>query len=189
MMQAWAKPLPALLVFCALRPGGPCLSRPALSRPVPAFTLPDLGGKPRALADFRGRPVALFFFCDCDSCRRCALAWGEAQRSGALPPLPSVIVFSGDAAAAKRFREEAGLDAAQTTMLTDPTDRIADRYQAPVCPRVFVLNAAGGLRYTNNERGTDPQTMPAAVLVSRIVSAARAAQAPPPGPRKPTHAP
>ena len=188
-MQAWARPFLAMLVFLVLLPAGPCLSRPTLARPTPAFTLPDLGGKPRTLAEFHGRPVALFFFCGCDACRRCAVAWGDAQRSGALAPLPSVIVFSGDAAAAKRFREEAGLEAAQTTMLTDPADQVADRYQVPVCPRVFVLNAAGDLRYTNNERGTDPQTMPAAVLVSRIVSAVRAAQSPPPRPRKPTHAP
>jgi len=143
---------------------------------APAFTLPDLTGKSRTLAEFRGRRVTLFFFCGCDVCHRCAVTWADAQRSGSLPPsLSTVIAFSGDAATAHRFLTGTGLDASQTILLTDPQDKIADIYNAPVCPRVFVLNAQGRVRYTNNELGTDPQTMPAAVLVSRIISAVRTA--------------
>lgn len=154
-----------------------CVGAPAaLSsavRPAPSFTLPDLAGKPRTLTAFRGRPVALFFFCGCDACHRCALTWGDAQRSGSLPPMQTLIVFSGDTETAHRFLLETGLDSSQTTMLIDPQDKVADMYHAPICPRVFVLNAQGLLRYTNNEAGTDSQTMPAAVLVSRIISAVR----------------
>ena len=156
----------------------PPSERSGLLAPTPSFRLPDLQGKTRTLAEFHGRPVALFFFCGCEACHRCAKIWADVQRSGALPATPSVVVFSGDADAARLFLAETGMDPLQTTMLTDPKDEVAEVYHAPVCPRLFVLDRRSRLRYTNNERGTDPQTMPAAVLVSRAISAFRAADAP-----------
>jgi peroxiredoxin len=158
----------------------PSAAKPALTPPVPGFHLPDLQGKTRSLSEFGGHPAALFFFCGCDSCHRCAKLWADVQRSGTLPNTPTVVVFSGEAEAARSFLAETGLDPAQTTLLTDPKDDVAAVYHAPVCPRIFVLDKRTHLRYTNNERGTDPQTMPAAVLVSRAISAFRAADTPAP---------
>lgn len=157
----------------------PASPKPADVHAVPGFTLPDLSGKPRRLTEFRGKTVALFFFCGCDACHRCAKTWADVQSSGVLPGTPTVIVFSGETASAQSFLAETGLDAAQTTMLTDPKDTVAEAYHAPVCPRVFALDRHAGLRYTNNERGTSPQTMPAAVLVSRAITALQAAVFPP----------
>jgi peroxiredoxin len=153
-------------------------AKPVSAPPVPGFHLPDTQGKTRALSEFAGRPVALFFFCGCDACHRCAKLWADVQRSGALPNTPTVVVFSGEAEAARSFLAETGLDPTQTTLLTDPKDDVAAVYHAPVCPRLFVLDRKTHLRYTNNERGTDPQTMPAATLVSRAISAFRAADMP-----------
>ena len=158
----------------------PTAAKCVLAPPVPGFHLPDMQGKTRTLSEFGGHPVALFFFCGCDACHRCAKTWADVQRSGTLPGTPTVIVFSGEADAARSFLAETGLDPAQTTMLIDPKDEVAEAYHAPVCPRVFVLDKRTRLRYTNNERGTDPQTMPAAALVSRAISAFRAADTPAP---------
>jgi peroxiredoxin len=157
-----------------------------LGKPTPSFTLPDVQGKRHALAEFRGRPVVLFFYCGCDACHRCAALWAEAQDNDALPPAqarsskrpsPSqpvtVVVYSGDAAAARRFAAETGLKARDTVLLVDPEDRVTDSYGVASCPRVFVLDARGELRYTNDEPGADPQKTPALSLVSRALTALR----------------
>lgn len=97
-----------------------------------------------------------------------------------------LVVFSGEADAALRFERETGLDPTKTVMLLDPKDRSAPAFGVTVCPRIFVLNGAGAIQYTNNEPGSDPQTTPAAVLVSRTLTTLRrmllpANQSPPPG--------
>src|SRR5579871_2918654 len=85
---------------------------PASGKPFPDFRLPDAEGQTRSLAELKGKPVALFFFCGCERCQRCALTWGQLQQGGALTataspsangergPANTVIVFMGDSEAA-----------------------------------------------------------------------------------------
>ena len=54
------------------------------ARKAPDFALPDTKGVSRRLTGFRGRPVALFFFCGCSACLKVARAWSPLQRGGAL---------------------------------------------------------------------------------------------------------
>ena len=161
------------------------------SQPVPRdFTLADTHSKMRRLTEFRGRSVALFFFCGCPECRASAETWGIFQRGGVLPlsvgitanadalrPV-TLVVFSGDAAAAQAFAVQTGLDLDQTVLLPDPEMRVTTAFQADPCPRVFVLNKEGKAVYTNDQKDTAPRQASALAMDSRALDALRAANAP-----------
>ena len=66
---------------------------------------------------------------------------------------PTVVIFLGDAAGARAFVAETGLDPSQTLMLTDPMDRVSRSYGVIQCPRVFVLDARTHRAYTNPDAG------------------------------------
>lgn len=59
--------------------------KPQQISPAP-FSLPDLAGKRRSLAEFRGRPVFLFFLCGCEPCHHFGRAWAQVQQSQVLSP-------------------------------------------------------------------------------------------------------
>ena len=170
---------------------------PAVSRAVPAFTLKDAEGKARTLQAFRGRPVILYFFCPCADCHRVAEMWGQAQRgmagaaglAGANSKTPAdaaakaksaakapvtLVAFAGEAAEAEAFRAETGMDAAQTVLLADSDSKVAQTYDAIPCPRVFVLDAGGILRYTNLNPDAKIRVIEPATVVSRVLDALRA---------------
>lgn len=150
----------------------------AVSEAIP-FTLTDLQGKTRALADYRGRSVTLCFYCGCEWCHECARLWGTLQRSGALPgnagkmAPKTLIVFLGDADGARAFAAATGLDTTQTVFLTDSKLSVASRYKALPCPRLFVLDARGTIRYVNDHVDDAPQKAPAATIITRAVDALR----------------
>src|SRR5437016_6269778 len=119
--------LSAFIVLHALAsPGSPAVTT-ELGPAAPAFTLADLDGKKRSLSQFRGRSVALFFFCGCSWCTECAEEWAPLQRGGALPssggagkkPI-SLVVYSGDKTALRNSAARWGLDKNQTVLLPDP---------------------------------------------------------------------
>ena len=67
----WIAPAVAVLVLVGTAPAGedmPALlaalqiDAPQRPQSAPAFTLPDLGGTPRSLAEYRGRTVLLYFW-------------------------------------------------------------------------------------------------------------------------------
>lgn len=95
-----------------------------------------------------------------------------------LAPL-TVVVFSGDAAAARDFAAQTALDPAQTVLLPDPALHVTlDLYQAEPCPRVFVLDSTGKIRYTNNHTDDAPRQAPALVIASHALAALRAEASP-----------
>ena len=156
------------------------------------FTLKDVGGHQCSLSEYRGRPVVLFFFCGCSWCHRCAALWSQFQRSGVLapaatspspsqslstvpasaPPL-SLVVFSGDSASVREFAQQTGLDPKQTVLLPDPDMRVTTLYQVDPCPRTFVVDPQGRLRYTNNHQDDAPQKASEIVIASRALDALR----------------
>ncbi|MEO7716217.1 MAG: redoxin domain-containing protein [Capsulimonas sp.] len=161
------------------KPAAPAAAAP---KPAPAFTLADTDGKSRTLAEFQGRPVTLFFFCGCPWCHKTARLWSQFQRGGALPassPAPAtVIVFTGDAEMSKQFASETNLDLTQTTLLPDIRMRVtSDLYHADPCPRAFVLDPAGLIRYTNNHKDDAPREAAETAIVARTLGALRDAAA------------
>lgn len=186
------------LLFCGLILPASAAPEPTTLAAHPAalpqdFTLTDTSGVSRHLSEFRGRPTALFFFCGCSWCRQCAQTWGQFQRGGVLTSdaassqslsssgssLPAtLIVFSGGSDAARDFASETGLAPAQTTILLDPDLKVTTAYHADPCPRVFVLDSKGSLRYTNNHKDDAARQAPALAIASRALDALREAALP-----------
>lgn len=163
-----------LIAGLTLPPGpAPAASSAALGRPAPAFTLADDRGVRHSLAQFCGRPVALLFFCGCPDCTRTAALWAQLQRGSTLPGrAATLVVFSGDNRAARAFADQTNLDLTHTVLLPDPTQRVSQgTYAAEPCPRVFIIDAAGRVRYTNRHTGTSPDALS---VVSYALSTLRA---------------
>lgn len=141
--------------------------------PAPSFTLTDTNGKAFTLSAERGHPVALFFFCGCPWCADVAQSWGEAQRRSLLPArAQTVIVFAGDKAAASAFALKNKLDLKQTRLLPDPDTKLTDGvYHVADCPRAFVVDPAGLVRYTNIHTDDRPRLAPAKTIVAHILKA------------------
>lgn len=158
---------------------------PAVGKPAPPFALADVNEKQRSLSEFRGRRVALFFFCGCSWCEDVAREWAALQRGGALaekekgkgaPAPATLIVYSElDAPVARELSSLYGLDPAQSVSLPDPAMAATKVYRADPCPRVFVLDGKGVLRYTNDRADDAPRKAPALVITSRALEALRAA--------------
>lgn len=155
---------------------------PTPTHPAPEFTLTDVSGKQYSLKQFRGRPVVLYFFCGCEPCQQCARMWGRLQQSGVLTPEGAatspnapltIVTFLGDARNARAFAAANALDKAQTLLLTDPRLIVARQYNAIRCPRVFVLDDRGTLRYTNKEAGVDSSKTPAEATTAQALTALR----------------
>lgn len=167
--------------------GQPIVPKPAPKTEIKAeslsiaapITLLDVAGKRCALAEFRGRPVALFFFCGCERCVACAKSWAQIQRGDVLPqdaknsvktPI-TLIVFTGNADAARLFAAQTGLDMHQTVLLPDEKMQAARSYRAMTCPRIFVVDSAGKIRYTNDHADDAPLKASAALIVSSTLDA------------------
>jgi peroxiredoxin len=166
---------------------------PVPGRPAPAFTLPDLNGKQHSLSEFKGRRVTLFFFCGCSWCAEVAKEWARLQRMGVLldqekpskptekkavppPPKTVIIYFEMDAESARDLFTTAGLDPAQTTALLDePQDVTIRQYDADPCPRAFVVDDKGILRYTNNHADDTARKASTATIIARTMGALHAA--------------
>ena len=172
---------------------------------APTFTLKDVGGTSHLLTEYRGRPVVILFACGCQWCHDFGVEWAQMQRSGVLtdavaPADPTatpdankapltLVVFMGDTAAARAYAGSVGLDLKQTVLLPDADFKVTRQYHAMPCPRLYVLDGAGLLRYVNNHADDVPQKASATVLVSKTIEGLRRTQLPPPPATTPTKKP
>lgn len=125
---------------------------------APNFQLTDIQGHLHTLYNYRHNPLALFFFCGCQWCHECARAWTAVQQSDHFPPsCLTLIVFAGSSNDARTFLQETQLDTKHTLILPDPAMRVALRYKALVCPRVFILNKEQQIVYTNDHAADAPR--------------------------------
>jgi cytochrome oxidase Cu insertion factor (SCO1/SenC/PrrC family) len=147
---------------------------------APPIDATDVSGKRFVLSAYKGHLVALFFYCGCEPCHEVASAWSSLGRAGVLstppfsradPPV-TVVVFSGDARAARAFATSVRTSP-NTILVPDPTLALTERYAVDPCPRVFILDAQGRIAYTNNHPGDAPRIAPASAIVARVLSALR----------------
>ncbi len=159
--------------------------------PAKPFSTVDLSGRRLTLNSLKGSPAVLLFFCGCDYCHRFARSWSALQRSGAfkaevLAPnakfsakapkweLTTLVFFAEGADAARAFVNEVGLDAAKTRVSADPEMKTARDYDALTCPRIFVLDSHGSIRYDNHHKDDDAHRAPDSVIISRAIDALQA---------------
>ncbi len=168
----------------------PDVSTSNINQPVLPFALMGADNKRHTLAEFQGHPTTVFFFCGCDWCTRCAKTWAQFQRSEVLRSdqsarsvpaksagINTLIVFAGDASAAQSFAAQTGLRPEQTLMLCDTTMRVTNAYRVESCPRVFVVDAKGRCRYTNNHQDDRSHAATPLTIVCRALNAMHTAQA------------
>jgi peroxiredoxin len=141
---------------------------------APEFHLPDIDGKARTLKEFRGQTLALYFFCGCFPCHQVGRSWSAIQRSGALKtngktPL-SLVVVHGDEVTARAFASDTQLDMKNTVVLPDKKETVSGTYDADPCPRVFIVDPQGTIRYTNDEKGRDSHSIAPALITARATT-------------------
>ncbi len=148
-------------------------AKPRLDYPAPLFTLPDMQGTSFALKSVQGRRVSLFFFCGCPWCADVAQAWSRTQRRRNFSSdVQTIVVFAGSAAATRDFAGKNGLDLKRTILVPDSDSKLTESvYKLNSCPRVFVLDTAGLIRYTNDHADDQPRVAPAKTIVGHTLAA------------------
>lgn len=115
----------------------------ALGQRAPDFTLPDLDGRPTALANFRGRPLLLVFgSATCAPCRTLIPdlnVFARERRDG----LRALFLCRGGAEEARRFANE--LDV-QVPVAVHPDEQLPDQYKTRVTPFAFLIDGDGVIR-------------------------------------------
>lgn len=143
----------ATLAWCAAcagaaTPGSERQTLTAAERPLPApaFTLPDLDGKPHALADYRGKVVVLNFWATwCPPCRyempAMQRAWEKVRDDG--------IVFVGvdvgeDADTVFTFLADYPVD---FPLLLDQDAKVIEQYPVTGLPTTYVIDPQGRITH------------------------------------------
>ena len=152
---------------------------PAVGKAAPAFRLADVARKPRSLAHSRAAgwrcsssaaahgaltwPVSGRIFSAAVRCRRRTwrerLYWGGA-RGGGQAADHGDRGFRPGRRGLPGVASRAGLDLAQTVLSPIRTPTWSTPDHADPCPRVFVIDGGGILRYTNNGKDDAPRKAP-----------------------------
>jgi peroxiredoxin len=135
---------------------------PKLGDELPNFTAPDEGGKQYTLAQFRGKPLIVNFFCGCSRCMgigRMLAQWQKKEKA----PMIGLVTFKPDFFA--EFRKETGIT---FPLLLDPEKEIGLQWNSPICPRIWVVDAKGRAVFTNPH---EPEMMPPQQTAAMVVQA------------------
>jgi peroxiredoxin len=110
--------------------------------PAPDFSAQLLDGRPVALADYRGRPVLLYFWATW--CPVCRFERGAVEAIADSYPVLSVSLDRMTPAELRRW-----LDARGSTLpvVQDAQGRIARQYGINGVPSMVVIDAAGDIRF------------------------------------------
>jgi peroxiredoxin len=154
-----------------LKAGRLVSSPPRIGRTAPDFTLAGRKGNMVRLSFLRKRPVLLCFFCRCPLCRTMA---AKIARTKALTDGTQVVVVASDAAVtdSDEFQRDTGL---QATYLSDSPPIVGVRYRSEACPRVWLIDADGVLRYGSANNLVAADTVVAALVAANARRTAPAA--------------
>jgi peroxiredoxin len=144
-----------------------------IGKPAPLFIASDVQGKKqnpvKEFKEKRATPFLLFFACGCSWCADFAKLWGAEMRGRGKKNIPTVVVFAGSGEEVTEWARQATL-APTTLLFPDPTMRITDGlYHADPCPRLFVIDKQGIVRYVNVRKGEEPRKAPAELLLARVL--------------------
>ncbi len=132
-------PVPAAQPAVAAPSQAPALS---LGTPAPDFRLPDLKGRFRTLADYRGKPSVLVFFNpDCGFCTQLAPKLRDLPAEG-----PRLVVMSrGDRQANRKLARENGW---RGDVLLEPQWDVASSYRTNATPTGYLIDGEGRIAST-----------------------------------------
>jgi thiol-disulfide isomerase/thioredoxin len=113
---------------------------------TPALVLKDLDGRPRSLAEYRGRVLLINFWATwCEPCRDEMPSLHRLRERLAGQPFDVVAVNYGESAA--RVSEFLTRERLDLTVLLDPNQEAARAWRVRVLPGSFLVGADGQVRY------------------------------------------
>jgi hypothetical protein len=150
---------------------------PTVGKPAPRLELRDTNDTPLDWKPLASRRTAVFFFCGCQACHDVAREWTRRQQEGhktvsAIEPLPAVVVFAGNADELRQFQAQTGLRGDSLRFAPDPDMKAAQRYDAVPCPRAFVWDNAGILRWISPQNQGETPALKPHIMVQSVLTAA-----------------
>lgn len=121
----------------------------AIGAAAPDFTLPDADGKEHSLASLKGKSGTLILFI----ATQCPVSNAYNARMQKLADdyrakaVNVVGINSNSTEPAAEVKSHAAANGLNFTILKDPGNQIADRYDAQVTPEAYLLDASGKLVY------------------------------------------
>jgi len=161
------------LLAAALAVGfaAPAFAAPQINTPAPAFRQLDQDGKPRSLADFRGKTVVLEWTSAACPYSHKHYDSGNMQRLQAKARKQGVVWLTiiTDAPGTSGYMDAAQVRAWMkkehshaTAVLLDSDARVARAYEAKTTPHMFIIDKAGRLVYMggiDDRPFTDPASL------------------------------
>jgi peroxiredoxin len=140
----------------------------AVGATAPDFKLQKAGEPGEIeLSSLRGKPLVMNFFCGCGDCAEVAAEWGK--RAKELGDAQMIAVnhdsTSYNPVTLKNFRWASGF---KWPVLADIGSNVSLEWRSVDCPRVWVLDSEGVIRFQGPGR-----TTPAAEMVSGALKALR----------------
>jgi len=121
----------------------------AIGAAAPDFTLPDVDGKQHSLASLKGKSGTLILFV----ATQCPYSNAYNARMQKLADdyrakgVNVVGINSNSTEPAAEVKQHAAANGLNFTILKDPGNQIADRYDAQLTPEAYLLDASGKLVY------------------------------------------
>ncbi len=133
---------------------------------APDFDLLAVGeGKNVHLISLSGKPVIINFFCGCNFCTIVGKEWVKNKDKMGDVPMVAIGVnhWSYGPRAVRDYRARTGWT---WPMLADLQSETSTAYHALTCPRVFVVDGHGIIRYASGEGASDEKRIIADALAA-----------------------
>src|SRR2546426_1669175 len=129
---------------------------------APEFDLLSVGqGRSIRLADLKGKPVIVNFYCGCNFCSIVGREWVKNKDKVGDAAIVAVMTnhWTYAPAAVREYRRRTGWT---WPILADMDSQTANSFNALTCPRLFVIDAQGIIRYASAEGASDEKQLVAA---------------------------
>jgi peroxiredoxin len=133
---------------------------------APEFDLLSVGeGRSLRSADLIGKPIILNFFCGCSFCSIVGKEWVKNKDKVGDAVLVSVLSshWTYSPAAVRDYRQKTGWT---WPVLADMQRQTANQFNALTCPRLFVIDRQGIIRYASAEGASDEKQLIADALAA-----------------------
>ncbi len=132
---------------------------------VPDFALPDHRGQLHRLSDFRGKKTVLAFFCGCERCAMMASYVAQYEEKSNVDKPQHLTVWTMPPAVLTSWQEKAQYSG--TFVFENMDGPQVKRFGGYPCPRVYVLDPKGRVRYRSPHPESQPDAHDALVKLAR----------------------